>query len=266
MSATQPERARSADGTAIAFERTGSGPAVILIGGAFNDRSTVAGLAGTLAPHATAVAYDRRSRGESGTSTDYTAEREIEDLAAVIGVLDGPVSLFGHSSGAVLALLAAAHGLPVTKLALYEPSYVVDDSRPRPAADLGERLQALVAADRRDEAAALFLGEAVSLPAEMIQGMQASPIWAMFAGLAPSLPFDAAVCGPGMQLPAGRLAAVSMPALVLNGSNTAPWLAAASRAVAAAVPGAAHAVVDGQDHGVLQQPEELREVLAGFLG
>lgn len=259
------EHVTSADGTPIAFERTGSGPAVVLIGGAFNDRSTVDGLAATLAPHATAVCYDRRGRGASGASTDYEPERETEDLAAVIGAIGEPAAVFGHSSGAVIAARASAEGVPVRKLALYEPTYVVDDSRPRPGADLSGRVQNLLDDGSPGDAAALFLTEAVALPPEMVQGMRASAAWAFFTGLAPSLPFDLAVCGPGMELPGQQLARITVPTLVLSGSNTAPWLAAASRAVAGAIPGAVHRVVEGQDHGILQQPEALRAELTGFL-
>lgn len=260
------ETVASADGTPIAFERTGSGPAVVLVGGAFNDRSTVGGLAAVLAPHATAVCYDRRGRGASGASTDYDPKRETEDLAAVAAAVGGPVAVFGHSSGAVIAARAAAGGVPVRKLAMYEPTYVVDDSRPRPGSDLSGRVQALLADGNAGDAAALFLTEAVALPPEMVQGMRASGAWAFFTALASSLPFDLAVCGPGMEFPGRQLASITVPALVLNGSNTAPWLAAASRAVAGAIPGAMHRVIEGQDHGILQQPDALREVLTGFLG
>lgn len=256
----------SADGTPIAFERTGTGPVVVLIGGAFNDRGTVAGLAGTLAPHATAVCYDRRGRGASGASTDYDPEREVQDLAAVIDAVGGSAAVFGHSSGAVIGARAAAEGLPVRRLALYEPTYVVDGSRPRPGTDLADRVQAMLADGDTDSAAAVFLTEAVGLPQGVVQGMRASDAWGFFTGLAGSLPFDLAVCGPGMELPEQRLARISVPTLVLNGGNTAPWLAAASRAVAGAIPGAEHRVIDGQDHGILQHPDALREVLTGFLG
>lgn len=260
------EHVTSADGTRIAYERTGSGPAVVLIGGAFNDRSTVGGLAATLAPHATAVCYDRRGRGASGASTDYDPRRETEDLAAVIGAVGAPAAVFGHSSGAVMAARAAAQGIPLRQLALYEPTYVVDDSRPPPGTDLADRVQALLADGNPGDAAALFLTEAVALPPEMVQGMRASGAWAFFTALAPSLPFDLAICGPGMELPGPELASITVPTLVLNGGNTAPWLAAASRAVAGAIHGAVHRVIEGQDHGILQQPEALREVLTGFLG
>jgi pimeloyl-ACP methyl ester carboxylesterase len=128
------------------------------------------------------------------------------------------------------------------------------------------RLQALVADGDHDGAAVLFLADAVAVPPGVVQEMRASSVWDYLVSQASSLPFDVAACGPGLELPSRQLAAITAPTLVLNGSLTLPWLAATSRAVAAAIPGAAHRVIDGQDHSVLQQPEALRDVLAGFLG
>jgi pimeloyl-ACP methyl ester carboxylesterase len=254
----------SADGTPIAVERAGGGPPVILIGGAFNDRSSVAGLAAVLAPRFTTVTYDRRGRGDSGDSATYAVEREIEDLAAVIGYAGGSASVFGHSSGAVLALEAAQRGLAIDKVAVYEPTYI-DGTRARPADDLADRLRALIDQGRRDEAAALFLTEAVGLPAEIVDGMRASQMWGWFTGLAHTLPYDVAVCGPGMVLPAGRLAVIKVPVLAVGGGASPPWLPAAARAVAAAVPGGRYVTLEGQDHGVLNQPDALGPLLIGFL-
>jgi pimeloyl-ACP methyl ester carboxylesterase len=237
---------------------------VILIGGAFNDRTTVAALAVTLATDVTVVSYDRRGRGDSGDGGSYAVEAEIDDLAAVIGHLGGSASLLGHSSGGVLALEAAMRGLPVAKLAVYEPSYVVDGTRPRPGVDLTERLRALLALGRDEDAAALFLVEAVDLPAEVVAGMRAGDDWAWLSGHANSLPYDVAVCGPGCALPADRLAAISVPALAISGGQTTPWISASTRAVADAIPGARHLVLEGQDHGVLHQPDALRPALIDF--
>ena len=167
----------SADGTVIAFEQTGDGPPVILIGGAFNDRSTVAGLAAVLAPEVTAIAYDRRGRGDSADSGSYTVQREIDDVAALISHAGGSASVFGHSSGAILALEAAQRGVAIDKLAVYEPPYVVEGTRARPGVDLADRVQALIDEGRRDEAAALFLAEGVGVPAEMVEGMRTSEMW-----------------------------------------------------------------------------------------
>ena len=134
---TSVERVQSTDGTSIALEMTGNGSAVVLIGGAFNDRTTTAGLACVLAPYYRVVTYDRRGRGESGDeSVDYSVDREMEDLRALIDHLGGTASLVGHSSGAVLALEAAVRRLPVDKVAAYEPPFIPEGSRSRPARDV----------------------------------------------------------------------------------------------------------------------------------
>jgi pimeloyl-ACP methyl ester carboxylesterase len=261
------ETVTSADGTPIAVETTGTGHPVILIGGAFNDRSTVAALAATLAPHVTAVTYDRRGRGASGPVGDWSGEsvqREVEDLAAVIEGAGGDVDLFGHSSGAVLVLEAAQRGLPAGKVAVYEPPYVTDGSRPRPAADLADRIAALAAADQRDEAVELFFAEGVAVPPEMIAGMRASQMWGWFTGLAHTLPYDMALAGPGLRWPAERFATISVPVLAIGGGQSPQWLPAAALAVADAIPGARYVTLEGQDHGVLNQPEALLPLLTAF--
>jgi pimeloyl-ACP methyl ester carboxylesterase len=282
----------SADGTAIAFERSGDGPPVILIGGAFNDRSTVAGLASALAPRFTAVTYDRRGRGDStdnsassgksasagnsaspgnSASTDNSASaatsvgREIEDLVALIDRLGGSASLFGHSSGACLALEAAMAGAAATRVVVYEPPYVLDDARPRPGDDIGDRLRALIALGQRDEAVALFMTESVGVPAEMVRAMQAGGGWGFLVRLAHTLPYDAAVCGSGLAIPADRLAELRVPVLAVNGSESWPWIAASTQAVADAVPESRYVSLEGQDHSVLHHPEALCPVLVDFL-
>ena len=260
------ETVTSADGTTIAVERAGEGPPVILVGGAFNDRSTVAGLAAVLSADFTAVTYDRRGRGASGDSAAYAADREIDDLAAVISYAGGPAGVFGHSSGAVLALEAAARGLDITKVAAYEPTYVIEGTRPRPGDDLASRLRALLDQGDRDGAVALFQAEVVGLPAQIIDGMRGSPMWGWFTGLAHTLPYDVILCGPGMRLPAGRLAGITLPVLAMGGGASPPWLPAAARAAADAVPGGRYVTLDGQDHGVLQQPDALRPLLTSYFG
>jgi pimeloyl-ACP methyl ester carboxylesterase len=255
----------SADGTPLAVESEGTGPAVVLIGGAFNDRSTVAGLAAALAPYFTTHRYDRRGRGDSGDTPPYAVEREVEDLAAVIEHAGGHAHVFGHSSGAVLALEAAARGVAIDRVVAYEPPYVVGD-REAPGADLLDRLRALLAAGRRGDAAALFLTESVGLPPFVVDGMRGSAEWAWMEAFADSLPADVALCGPGQALPTTRLAAVGVPTLVLDGGESPAWMRSAARAVAAAVPGAAGETVPGEDHGVLHHPEALVPVLRRFLG
>jgi pimeloyl-ACP methyl ester carboxylesterase len=264
---TIPERVSSADGTQIAVEAAGHGRPVVLIGGAFNDRRTMAGLAQVLSPFYRAVIYDRRGRGDSGDESGiYSADREIEDLQAVISHVGGAASLFGHSSGAVLALEAASRGLPADKVAAYETPFIPDGSRPRPAADLMERLAGLVKAGDSDGATALFQTEVIGLPAEIVEGMRHSNMWGHLTGLAHSLPYDYALFEPGCPVPSARLAKVGVPTLAIAGSNTFPWLAAATEQVAGAIPGALFLSLEGQDHGVLQQPAALLPCLRKFLG
>jgi pimeloyl-ACP methyl ester carboxylesterase len=262
---TTVETVTSADGTRIALEQTGSGAPVILVGGAFNDRSTVAALAATLAPDFTAITYDRRSRGDStNNDRDFDVNREFDDLAAVIEQADGTASVFGHSSGGVLAIEAALRGVPIERLAVYEPSYIPASARTQPGADLYERLIHLIGQDRRDEAVTLFQTEAVGLPAAMIEGMRVSDFWAWFTGLAHTLPYDVALHGD-YEPPAGRLATLQVPTVAVDGSQSPEWVHTATRAVADAIPGARYITLDGQDHGVLHHPEALRPVLSGFL-
>ncbi|SDH42477.1 alpha/beta fold hydrolase [Nonomuraea jiangxiensis] len=254
----------SADGTGIAFERAGDGPPVILVGGAFNDRTMATGLAAALAPELGGIAYDRRGRGDSGDAATYAVEREVADIAALIEHVGGRASVFGHSSGAILALEAARLGLPIDRLAVYEPPYVVGDRRPRPGADLADRLRALVDADRRDDTVALFLTEAVRLPAPVVDAMRAEEVWKLYLRLAHTLPYDVAVCGPGNVLRPEPLARIAVPTLAISGGRTEPWLTDGTRAVAEAVPGARHVVLEGQDHGVLGDPGSLRPLLLEF--
>jgi pimeloyl-ACP methyl ester carboxylesterase len=265
--ATNLDWVTSADGTQIAVETVGEGRPVVLIGGAFNDRTTMTGLARVLSPYYQAASYDRRGRGDSGDqSGDYSVDREMEDLRAVIGQAGGPACLFGHSSGAVLALEAASRGLPVAKVAAYETPFIPEGSRSRPASDVSERLVRLVRAGDREGATALFQTEMIGLPAEMVEGMRHSDMWGYLTGLAHSLPYDCALFEPGCPVPSERLAGIAVPTLAIAGSNTFPWLAEATRQVAETVPGARFESLDGQDHGVLQQAEALLPCLREFFG
>ncbi|MDX3110500.1 alpha/beta fold hydrolase [Nonomuraea angiospora] len=248
-------KAISADGTAIAFDSYGEGPAVVLVHGAFGVRGhvTLAGVAAALAPWFTVYDYDRRGRGDSGDTQPYAVEREIEDLAAVIEAAGGSAMVFGGSSGAALAIEAAARNPAVTRLALWEPPYHVDDSAPPLPDDFAARLEALVRAGRRGEAVERFMVEAAEAPPEAVAAMRAQPSWAQVEALAHTLAYEAAVLGPGNALPAGRLAALRQPTLVLNGEDSPRWMSNAGLAVAAAVPGAVRRVLEGQAHNVAPQ-------------
>ncbi|MGW3794352.1 alpha/beta fold hydrolase, partial [Micromonospora arida] len=178
MSGTTPvaEQVRSVDGTPIAFERSGAGPAVVLVGGAFSDRNATRDLGAALAPDFTAFSYDRRGRGYSGDTAPYEVGREIDDLAALIAAAGGSAAVYGISSGAVLAALATAQGLPVTKLVMFEPPFQVGP-HVGVRKDITPQLIELIAADDRDGAVETFLSASVGLPAEQITGMRSQPVW-----------------------------------------------------------------------------------------
>ena len=268
MTETLTETVSAVDGTEIVLDVVGAGEPVVLIGGAFNDRTTVAGLAAQLAPRFAVLTYDRRGRGASGDeSRDYAIADEVGDLAAVLAYAGGRAGVFGHSSGAVLALEGARHGLPIDRLAVYEPPYSADPDQPLPDPEIYRRLKALVAAGEDDAAAELFLRAFIGVPEQGIAGMKADAAgWAFLTDKAPSLPYDVLLAAPWERLGPDRLAGIEVPVLAVYGDRTAPGLAAATRAVAALVPGATLEVLAGEDHAVLQRPGALAPLLAGFFG
>lgn len=252
---------RSKDGTTIAFETTGEGPAVVLVGGALSTRAGGAPLATLLAPHFTVFCFDRRGRGDSGDTPPYAVEREIEDLGAVIDAAGGSAFVVGHSSGAGLALLAAASGLPITKLALFEPPYFVGESRPPMPVDYQTRLTDLLAAGRRGDAVALFMTEAVGVPAEFVSRMRQDPIWPGLEAVAHTLPYDHAVMGDN-SIPTERAASVRIPTLVVDGGASPDWMRQAAASLAEILPQGRHLTLEGQTHNVA--PEAFAPVLVEF--
>ncbi|MFF0253146.1 alpha/beta fold hydrolase [Micromonospora zamorensis] len=263
MSGTAPvvEQVRSADGTPIAFERAGSGPAMVLVGGAFNDRNTTRALGAALAPDFTVLGYDRRGRGQSGDTLPYEIGREIDDLAAVIAAAGGSAAVYGVSSGAILAALATAQGLPVTGLVLFEPPFQVG-SHVGVRKDITAQLIELIAVNDRDGAVETFLSVSVGLPAEAITGMRAQPVWGALTAIAHTLPYDAIVTAGG-HLPADRLAAITAPTLAVDSTGSPQWLRDGSRAAAEAVPGGRSISLDGGYHEV--PPATLAPALREFL-
>ncbi|GAA3516704.1 alpha/beta fold hydrolase [Actinocatenispora rupis] len=238
------EKVDSADGTPIAYERTGAGPALVVVTGAFCDRRSSASLAAGLDGF-TVVRYDRRGRGDSGDTAPYATEREVEDLAAVLTATGGPAYVFGHSSGAVLALEAAAAGVPMHRLAVYEPPYTGGGE---PAEPFATRLAGLVAAGDRGRAAKEFLA-LTGMPDAALEHISSSPGWPAMEAIAHTLAYDVRLCDDGL-VPAERLARIATPTLVLAGGNSAPWASTAATAVAGAVPDATARVVPDQDHGI----------------
>jgi pimeloyl-ACP methyl ester carboxylesterase len=257
----------SGDGTTIAYDRSGDGPPLILVSGAMGTRAHAADLAVQLATTFTVFAYDRRGRGDSGDTQPYAVEREIEDLHAVIGAAGGSAFVYGHSSGAVLSLRAAAAGLAIPKLALHEPPVIVDDSRPPIADEFLEHLDELIAAGRRDEAVAFFMTDSVGMPAEAIPAMRQNASWGRMTAVAQTLAYDSRVMADttrGDPAPLKEWAPVTIPVLVIDGTETFPFLHASADALAAVLPNAERATLEGQDHG--PAPEVLAPVLVEFFG
>jgi pimeloyl-ACP methyl ester carboxylesterase len=254
------ETVRSADGTTVAVEREGDGPALVVVAGAFCDRTAFAGMAGMLAGGRTVFRYDRRGRGGSGNTLPYSVDREIEDLDAVVAAAGGSAALCGHSSGAALALEFAARSAAVTALVAYEPPYAADDTS---AEDDRFRRELTEAVDtgRLGDAARLFLVQ-TGMPAEAVAGMAAAPWWPRMEALAPTLPYEVAVVGGGV--PVARLATITAPTLVLAGGNSSTWFRDTARAVAAAVPGARDGELPDQDHNV--DEKVLAAAVSDFVG
>lgn len=239
----------SADGTRIAYDKRGSGPAVILIDGAWCGRNMgpMPKLAPLLAPHFTVYNYDRRSRGDSGLSTDYAPQREYEDLAGLIEIAGGSACLYGTSSGAALALFATARGLPVERLAIFEPPFTnVPGGKPMPAG-YQEEVERLVREDRRAELARYFMVRMVGMPAIMMPLMRLNPAWKAMLHNAPSLPHDTAVM-EGYGFPAAAARSIRVPTIVMSGDKTFKQLKEPVRLARETIPGAVFASLAGQSH------------------
>jgi pimeloyl-ACP methyl ester carboxylesterase len=257
-------KVNSKDGTSIAFDRVGSGPPVILVCGGSVDRQSNAPLAEQLSRHFTVFNYDRRGRGDSGDTLPYAVGREVEDIEAVAGAAGGSAFLYGISSGAALALEAAA-GLPsaIKKVALYEPPYVIPGTRPLPPLNTAAIYSELVAAGRRGDAAEYFMAKVVGMPPEFVAQARSSPWWPAQEALAHTLAYDATIMDD-YSLPVEKAAAVTMPALVIAGGATWEWMQATAKALADAIPNAEFRLLEGQTHNVA--PEALAPVLVDFFG
>jgi pimeloyl-ACP methyl ester carboxylesterase len=245
------KKVTSNDGTQIAYDKSGAGPAVILVDGALCSRSfgPMAKLAELLSAHFTVYAYDRRGRGNSGDTQPYALSREIEDMEALIEEAGGSAFVFGTSSGACLSLEAASQlGDKIRKLAMYEAPYNSEKAVQQAWKEYRKQLAEFLAADRRGDAAALFM-KSVGTPDEQIEGMRQSPIWPMFEAVAPTLAYDAAALGEDRSAPIKRASRVTVPALVMNGTAI-PFMRATAQALANAMPHAEHCTLEGQSHDV----------------
>lgn len=251
--AKAPQTVTSRDGTRIAFDRWGQGPAVILVGGALSDRTGGAELARLLAARHTVYSYDRRGRGGSGDTKPYAVQREVEDLEALIDHAGGAAHVYGKSSGASLALQAAAAlGGKVRKLALYEPPYSEADGAAAAWRAFTAQTDALLAAGRRDEAVTSFLAF-VGAPAAAVAQMKASPAWPGMLAMAPTLAYDNALLGADRAVPAGVAAQVKVQTLVMDGGASLaamPFMRATADKLGRLIPGAQRKVIEGQGHDV----------------
>ncbi len=245
----------SKDGTTIAYDKNGQGPALILIDGALCYRGfgPMPGLAELLAPHFIVYTYDRRGRGQSSNSKPYSVEREVEDIDALVQAAGGSAYLYGISSGACLALEAALRlGRKTPKLAMYEPPYNSQNGARQQWKDYRMQLDKALSEGRRGDAVVLFM-KLVGTPDDAINGMRSAPMWRMFEAVAPTLAHDAAAMGDERVAPVDRASRLAVPALVMDGGANLVFLPAmheSATALAKAIPHAQQRTLEGQTHDV----------------
>ncbi len=256
------ETTKSADGTVIAYDRTGDGPPLIVAVGAFCDRRSFVPPT-NLTSRFTVYTYDRRGRGDSGDVQPYSPDREVADLAALVSVASADsgsgVFAYGHSSGGALVLRAAAQDVPLTAVASYEAPFVIPGSR-EVAQDPADRIRTLVASGRRGDAVRYWMTDVVRAPADVLTSMEGSPWWPGLEALTHTLPYDIALTGD-QGVPAS-LSAIAIPILVLGGGTSPDWFHRTVQETAAVIPGARLVMMEGYDHGV--PPDVIAPVLTDF--
>src|SRR5215218_3761278 len=250
----------SQDGTTIAFDRLGDGPPVVLVCGGSTDRTANAGLAAELARDFTVYNYDRRGRGNSGDAQPYAVEREVEDIRAVIEAAGRSANLYGTSSGAALAMEAAANGLPIAKLAMWEPPYSVR-GRPDLPDDTASVYRELVEAGRRGDAVEYFMAKVVGMPPEFVAGARQQPWWPQQEALAHTLAYDAEIMGD-YTIPTELARLVPVPTLVVIGAASFGFFDETADALVELIPDARRYTLEGQEHNV--DPAALAPSLAEF--
>ncbi len=261
----------SKDGTSIAFDQLGQGPAVVFVAGATGSRSHAAfqQLAELLSENFTVFNYDRRGKGDSGDTVPYAVEREIEDIEAIIEAAGGTAALYGISSGAVYALEAASHfPTKVTKIVMYEPPFIIDSSRPPVPDEYVPHLNALIAEGRRSDAVEYFMTAALGIPNEYLGKMKQDPSWAETEAIAHTIAYDGMVMGTTMSgnpLPADRTAQwahATMPVLVIAGEHSGSFFHSGAKALVESLPDAQYRFLEGQSHAV--DSTVLAPILAEF--
>jgi pimeloyl-ACP methyl ester carboxylesterase len=241
---TQMNSFISQDGTKIAYDKVGNGPSLILVGGAFSYRKfpDLVQLADLLSQSFTVYNYDRRGRGDSNNTSDYRIDREIEDLQGLIEAAGGSAYVWGLSSGAVLALQAAAKGVNMLKLALHEPPFVVDDQGHQPPKNFTTHVNELIRANRRADAIKYYMTKGMGVPSFVVHLMRFMPgVWSNLMDVAPTLPYDAAIMDGymgGIPLSAKHWTTVTIPTLVLEGTESPVGLRHGAQAIEDVLPNA----------------------------
>ncbi len=254
----------SVDGTKITYDKEGQGEPLILVDGALCTRSSGSkpALVKLLADRFEVYSYDRRGRGDSGDTKPYSVQREIEDIQALIHEAGTATHLYGHSSGAALALEAALElGDKVRTLAMYEAPYNDDQAAQKTWKEYGSQLAALLDAGRGGDSVALFM-KLVGMPTEQIDGMRHAPNWPVFEALGPTLAYDQAVLSNDGVIPIKRARSLTIPVIVMSGSVSYPFMSNTAKTLSAALPDARFVSLEGQTHD--PQPEVLVPVLADF--
>jgi hypothetical protein len=267
MKDASPAYATSADGTRIAYETVGSGPLVVLVEGAFGIRADAREYASALSGWFTAAFYDRRGRGDSGDTQPYAPERELEDLRAVIDALGGSAFAYGHSGGAALSLDAVAAGLPIPKLAVYEPPFTVDDSRPPNPEGFVETLRGMVEGGRRGDAVAEFCRTGMLMPESEIEQVRQAPFWPQWESLAHTLIYDYEILGDrisGRPLPSAWANSIAIPVLIFEGGDSPATLRNVVTSLVAILPDATKRTLAGQRHN--PPADVLAPILESFYG
>lgn len=260
----------SKDGTSIAYDRVGQGPSLIFVAGAFSYRKFPGQvqMANLLSEHFTVYNYDRRGRGDSGDASTYSIEREIEDLQAMIDEAGGSAYVWGLSSGAILALQAAARGANIQKLALHEPPFVVDDAGHKPPEDFAKQVSALMSSDRRGETVKYFMTKGMGAPSFVVSMMRVMPgVWSNLTSLAHTLPYDAALLDgytDGKALPQKLWDTVKMPTLVIEGTESPVALRHAAQALADVLPNARLLSKKGLGHTKKLNTKQVSSELEAF--
>jgi pimeloyl-ACP methyl ester carboxylesterase len=260
----------SKDGTTIAFEQSGAGPTIIVVDAALADHTGTAKLAKLLAEKFTVINYDRRGRGESSDTPPYEIEREVEDIEALIDAAGGTAYLFGSSSGAVLALEAANKLSDKVKgLFMYEPPFIIDDSRPPMPDNFAEQVGKLVTAGRPGDAVKLFFHKGMGIPAVFVTMMRLlMPGWSKMVAIAYTVPYDLAVLAgtqTGKPLPTARWASATIPTLVMVGSKSEAFFHTGARALTSLLQNAQYQSLEGRGHGaVLMAPKDIATAVSGF--